>query len=99
MAREMKRPRLEKQNELERYLAEPTIDSYTDILGWWRGNEHIYPRLARIARDYLAISATSVPAERVFSGGADLVSKKRGSLNEDSIQACICLDSWLSQVS
>ena len=29
-----------------------------------------------MARDYLAIPSTSVPIKRVFSGGADLISKK-----------------------
>jgi hypothetical protein len=91
----MKRPRVEEEGELDRYLAAPTISTRTDILEWWKYNAREYPRLARIARDYLAIPATSAPAERVFSGGADLITKKRGSLNEDSIQACMCLDSWL----
>jgi hypothetical protein len=93
-AQELKRRRVE-ESELERYLAAPTIDIHTDILGWWKQNAGAYPRLARIARDYLAIPATSAPAERVFSCGADLIAKKRGSLSEDTIQACMCLDSWL----
>jgi len=47
-----------------------------------------------MARDYLAIPATSVPIERAFSGGADLVAKKRCRLSGGSIQACMCLKSW-----
>jgi hypothetical protein len=47
-----------------------------------------------MARDYLAIPSTSVPVERVFSGGADLVTKKRCRLSSESIQACMCLKSW-----
>ena len=47
-----------------------------------------------MARDYLAIPSTSVPVERVFSGGTDLISKKRCSLSAESIQACMCLKSW-----
>jgi hypothetical protein len=90
----LKRRRLEEGNELERYLGAPTVDSDVDILDWWKQNSVAYPCLARIARDYLAIPATSVPAERVFSGGADLITKKRGSLGEETIQACMCLDSW-----
>jgi len=93
--RAIKRRRVEKESELERYLAAPTVGTRTAILGWWKEFARKYPRLARIARDYLAIPATSAPAERVFSGGADLVSKKRGSLSEDAIRACMCLNSWL----
>ena len=91
----MKRRRVEKESETTRYLAAPAVDIDVDVLGWWRFHACEYPRLARIARDYLAIPATSVPAERVFSGGADLVPKKRGSLSEDSIKTCMSLKSWL----
>ncbi len=38
--------------------------------------------------------ATSVPIERAFSGGADLVSKKRCNLGVETIQACMYLKSW-----
>jgi hypothetical protein len=38
--------------------------------------------------------ATSVPVERAFSGGADLVAAKRCSLKADTISACMCLKSW-----
>jgi len=38
--------------------------------------------------------ATSVPVERAFSGGADLISVKRCSLKADTIRACMCLKSW-----
>jgi hypothetical protein len=91
----MKRRRVEKGSEMGKYLAEPTVDIEVNVLEWWKQNAAKYPCLARIARDYLAIPATSAPAERVFSGGADLITKKRGSLREDAIEACTCLKSWL----
>jgi hypothetical protein len=91
-----KRPGGEKGSELERYLAMPTVDTDVDVLEWWKQHARAFPGLARIARDYLAIPATSAPAERVFSRGADLITKKRGSLNEDTIRACLCLKSWWS---
>ena len=37
---------------------------------------------------------TSVPVERIFSGGSDLVTKKRSRLGHESIQACMCLKNW-----
>ncbi|EXX64062.1 hypothetical protein RirG_146400 [Rhizophagus irregularis DAOM 197198w] len=57
-------------------------------------NESQYPHLAAMARDYLAIPATSVPIERAFSGGTDLVTQKRCSLSPETIKACMCLKSW-----
>jgi len=43
---------------------------------------------------YLYSLATSVPVERVFSGGTDLITHKRCSLAEETIHACMCLKSW-----
>jgi hypothetical protein len=36
-----------------------------------------YPVIARIAQDHLAIPAPEASSERVFSAGADLVTKRR----------------------
>ena len=38
--------------------------------------------------------ATSVPVERIFSGGTDLISIKRCGLKANTIRACMCLKSW-----
>lgn len=91
----MKRRRVQKEGELARYLSAPLADGDEDILVWWKQHTREYPCLARIARDYLAIPATSDPAERAFSAGANLVSDKRGSLNEETIRFCMCLSNWL----
>jgi hypothetical protein len=91
-----KRRRMEKGSELRRYLAALPADTDVNVLEWWKYHAGEYPCLARIARDYLAIPATSAPCERAFSGGADLITKKRGSLKEDTIRVCVCLKSWLA---
>ena len=39
----------------------------TDPLEWWKINENQYPRLSKMARDFLAIPSTSVPSEQCFS--------------------------------
>jgi hypothetical protein len=54
-------------SETARYLCEPPVDLNTDPLHWWKLNEHRFPTVARMARDYLAICASSVPCERLFS--------------------------------
>jgi hAT family protein len=87
--------RIAERDELREYLnASPATDD-TDTLQWWKTNAGVYPCLATMARDYLAIPATSVPVECIFSGGTDLVPPKCGSLSEDSIQTCLRLKSWL----
>ncbi|CAG8690576.1 2245_t:CDS:1, partial [Cetraspora pellucida] len=81
-----KKQRINQQNEVELYLEAPQAMRKQDIQ-WWEVHEAKYPNLARMARDYLAITATSVPVEQVFSGGTDLISVKRCSLNANFIRA------------
>ena len=94
MFRRIKKQRVEKRSEMGRYLTKPVADRNVNILEWWKYHADKFPCLARIARDYLAIPATSVPCERAFPGGTDLITNKRGSLNDDSIEICLCLKSW-----
>jgi len=83
------------RDELGEYLSAPLVTSSTDTLQWWKANAGAYPCLAEMARDYLAIPATSVPVERVFSGGTDLDQPKRESLDKETIRRCMCLKYWL----
>ena len=52
------------------------------------------PGLWNMMRDIYAVQATSSPVERVFSIGADLISKKCNWLMAETIQSCMCLHSW-----
>jgi len=61
-------------------VEETHMDRHTDPLEWWATHKQAFPRLAKMARRYLAVTATSVPSERVFSRGGSIVTKKRASL-------------------
>jgi hypothetical protein len=52
-------------DELARYLAAPTVD-VDDPIVWWIENATLYPRLSRMALDYLTIPGTS-PSCPLFS--------------------------------
>ncbi|KXS08966.1 hypothetical protein M427DRAFT_92368, partial [Gonapodya prolifera JEL478] len=52
------------------------------------------PDLACMARDYLAIPATSVPSECLFSASSSVFSKKRASLKPESVRRSVCLGDW-----
>ena len=84
----IKRRRVEGESEMRSYLALGVASPGEDVLGWWKRHTHEYPCLSRLAWDCLDIPSTSVPAERVFPGGTNLITNKRGLLSEDTIRAC-----------
>ncbi|XP_065323437.1 uncharacterized protein LOC135930548 [Gordionus sp. m RMFG-2023] len=81
--------------EISKYVDEATISIDTNPLDWWKLNKNRYPVLSKIARDYLAIPATSPSSERTFSEGRYVITDQRCSLDEHTIQACLCLKSWM----
>jgi hAT family C-terminal dimerisation region len=81
----------ETETELERYLGQERLPRDIDIYQYWKAKQYDYPIIARIAKDYLPIPATSAPFECVFSQGGDVVTKKRNRLTGDSIRMIVCL--------
>jgi hypothetical protein len=77
--------------EYIKYLKEVCPSCITNILAWRRARQWDYPLLAQMARDFLAILASSSPFERVFSIVGDLVIKKRNRLSGKRIKQIICL--------
>ncbi|EMD37571.1 hypothetical protein CERSUDRAFT_65209 [Gelatoporia subvermispora B] len=58
-------------------------------------NGHHYPVWASLARDYLAIMATSVSSERAFSSAGITITKRRNRLKGDIVEALQLLKSAL----
>ena len=98
------------QDELTRYLARGVerIEN-DDPLRWWHEQRDIYPRLSRMAADYLSLpggfvnhcfhdlmypAATSVDVERFFSRGRQLLSYERNRLAPVSVHAILCVGLW-----
>ncbi|GBC48099.2 zinc finger BED domain-containing protein RICESLEEPER 2-like [Rhizophagus irregularis DAOM 181602=DAOM 197198] len=97
MSRVFKRHRVESSaDEYQIYLSLPQLDGNEDPLEWWKNNEQQFPSLAKMARDFLLIPATSVPSEQVFSSGKNLITDKRNRLVGKTIRMCLCLRSWWS---
>ena len=71
------------QNELDRYLLLPEIDKTEENnpLDWWKRRKAEFPILSILARRYLAIPATSVPSERLFSDAGNHITPKRNRLD------------------
>ncbi|KAI2665831.1 E3 SUMO-protein ligase ZBED1 [Labeo rohita] len=52
--------------EVKRYISDAYLPRSEDPLKYWQAHKE-YPHLYTLARKYLAITATSVPCERIFS--------------------------------
>ncbi|KAM3858869.1 E3 SUMO-protein ligase ZBED1-like [Diretmus argenteus] len=79
------------KEEVTSYRAASGIPVDGDPLAWWKSNECKYPHVAMMARRYLAVSATSVPSERVFSTAGDIVTAMRSTLSPDNVDILIFL--------
>jgi hypothetical protein len=82
-------------NEVDEYLTTSIESSNIDPCNWWKNHKLQYPILSKIAKDYIGIPSTSVPSEQAFSKSGELISKKRNRLNDNTIEACMCLNSWI----
>jgi hypothetical protein len=83
--------------EITRYLAENTEDRAIDPIQWWKLHTYRFPNLARMARDYMSITATSVPFKQLFSRASDIITKERNRMLESSCNAVLLVKSWLVQ--
>ncbi|KAJ8414396.1 hypothetical protein AAFF_G00052660 [Aldrovandia affinis] len=62
--------------EVHEYLQMTRIPMMSNPLEWWACNEKQFPRLAKLAKSYLAIPATSTPSERVFSLARNTITRQ-----------------------
>jgi hypothetical protein len=87
------------QTEIERYqnYVISEAEQNMTVLEWWKLNEAFFPRIARIAKKLLAVPASSVPSERVFSLAGALVSKKRARMSDDNVDLLIFLNKNMKQ--
>ena len=99
----------ELRSELAQYLSTGP-ENVKDALLWWVEMRAVYPRLSRMARNYLSIPgmsicipvchrphfllATSTDVERVFSKGRLVLSHIRNRLSVASTRALMCLGAW-----
>ncbi|KAL2931380.1 putative AC transposase, partial [Bienertia sinuspersici] len=58
------------------------------IIQWWKNHSSKFPVLARIAKDILAIPASTIASESAFSAGRRVLDEKRSRLSSESIEMC-----------
>ncbi|CAG8743306.1 15304_t:CDS:2 [Rhizophagus irregularis] len=83
-------------DELNSYFNSTPEPGTINVLEWWKSHKSNYPTLVKMARNYLAIPATSAPVERLFSESGNLITPERNRLRSDIIHAIMCLKSWLT---
>jgi hypothetical protein len=65
------------------------------LVDWWRLNAHRYPVIAKIARKFLTVPATSVSSESTFSTGGRVLDDYRSSLRPKMVEALVCGASFI----
>ena len=78
-------------DEISKYRKEPKISKAGNPLHFWKKNEKRFPHLAKLARKYLCVMATSRTAERVFSSLGLLLTKRRLCLIGENVNKILFL--------
>lgn len=68
---------------IDEFLKEPRVKKDENVLVYWESKKLIHPILYFLSQIVLAVPATQVSVERLFSGLKLLLSPQRDKLNED----------------
>jgi hypothetical protein len=74
---------------------EATDTAVRDPIAYWHDKRFQYPRLSRMALDFLTIQPMSAECERLFSAAGLMVTPLRNQLEANTIEICQVLRSWL----
>jgi hypothetical protein len=74
-----------RRNELKVYMSLLLPLDDDEPLSWWVSHKHVLPVMFRLARKFLAIPATSVASERIWSDAGNIVTKKRSRLLPEKV--------------
>jgi hypothetical protein len=80
------------------------VETYTDRhrelkhvcpFAWWSTHREEFPILHQIAMDHMAIPATSIAAEQLFSGMGLMCTARRNRLKPQRIRELVSIKNWL----
>ena len=80
-------------SKLKSYLDAPICPRRTDPLEYWSQVKTGFWELAELAPQYLAIPATSVPSERLFSKAGATMTERRNRLKPETLNMILFLNS------
>jgi hypothetical protein len=77
--------------EVDLYIAMPQVDHNSlrddEVLDWWRLHKSMFPNLGKMARQFLALPASSAGVERLFSRSGETHGDKRKRMKEETLQS------------
>ena len=85
------------EDEFERWMKSRcmTIDATSvEVAQFFLTHVGSFPRICLMARDYLGVTASSVPSESAFSRAGQIVTDKRSRLTDEAVQALVELQSF-----
>ncbi|XP_067948816.1 E3 SUMO-protein ligase ZBED1-like [Watersipora subatra] len=86
--------------EVTLYTSLPTVaEKDSDPLTWWSQHETSFPCLAKLAKKYLCIQASSVASERLFSTAGNIITARRNSLKPAKVNQLCFLSTNLASLS
>jgi len=83
-------------NEFDRYMQLPLAQD-TNILGYWRKDQHEFTHLAPMVRDLYSVPASGAGVEREFSKSGRVASWTRSKLNPETITESMMYKSHLAR--
>ncbi|KAF3792511.1 putative AC transposase [Nymphaea thermarum] len=90
-------------SHLDKYLIDPlkeiTTTAEFNILSWWKTNKSKYKILAKMARDVLAISVSTVASKSAFNTSGRILNDYRCSMTLENVESLICTQSWIRDAS
>lgn len=76
-------------DELSKYLEDGNLDKTENPLDYWKANSSRFPKLATLARIFLAVPTSSGDVERLFSITGNIKRSRRSRLKNDKIESIL----------
>ena len=73
-------------------------DEEFDVLEWRKRKSDLFPILAKMARDFLAVPVSTVASESAFSAASRLTDNLRSSMTPETIKALVCSKDWFASI-
>ena len=86
------------RKEMNIYEEFTTPPKGLSVLAWWKKHKNLLPILSTMARAVLAVPASSAKSERVFSTGANVVTKKRSRMLPPKVEQTIIIKENKSKI-